>query len=523
MQKQLKTSKSRMKILHSLSFTTRMLLLILVLLIITTITFMLITQYEAEKTIERTISTSIQDMRSLISLYVDNQYRSLVFHRENVLNRYKQKLKDLTDLVLANIRYYHQLAQKKILSEEDAREFALRSIEQFRYGNNDYFFVYNEDNVAISHPDPEIRGKNMTEYQDLKGNYPLKLIRKTILEKGEGYNSFWHIRLEEEKPIEKLTYSTYYEPWGWVIGTGFYIDDLEYEYRENLEEMLSEFRKTFSKIRIGTNGYFFIFNTNHIVLVHPTMEGVDFAEVDVPGMGMEHWYNMERASKNPDDPYIYYWDKPGYENDYSFKKIAYVDYFEPLNWYIVSTFYEDELNEPVKNIFRKELFTALAAILISGILTYFAVKKFTKPIKVLTRHAQHLTKNNFVSDNNKELKALAERSQNECPISQTLLSGWKTSFTHIFKISRKQQQQKKKFRVSCELLMIYRWVCYHTLIQTLESRRTFSWMHYLNLPVRLAVIFMITSSSMMSIYAFLSVMSQIKEFQQHFSWQEAKV
>jgi len=413
MQKQTKRSKSHMRFLHSMSFTTRMLVLILILLIITTITFMLITQYEVERTIRHTINASIKDMRQLISLYVDNQYRSLVFHKENVLNLYKQKLKDLTDIALANVQYFHQLAKKNILSEEDAREFALRSIEQFRYGNNDYFFVYDKDNVAIAHPDPEIRGSNMTEYQDLKSNYPLKLIRETILEKGKGYNSFWYMRLEEEKPIEKLTYSTYYEPWEWIIGTGFYIDDLEKEYKESLDEMLSEFRKTFSKIRIGTNGYFFIFNKNHIVLVHPTMDGMDFTEVDVPGMGMEHWYSLERASKNPDVPHTYYWDKPGHIGNFVFKKIAYVDYFEPLNWYIVSTYYEDELNEPVKNIFRKELFTALAAILISGILTYFLVKKFTRPVKVLTAHARNLIRNNFVSDDDKDLIGLSKRSNDE--------------------------------------------------------------------------------------------------------------
>ncbi len=413
MQKRTKRSNSRRTLFHSMSFATRMLILIFILLVLTTVSFMLVTQFEAKKTIERTINSSLQDMRELISLYVDNQYRSLIFHKENVLNRYKQQLKDLTDIAFANIEYYHSLAEKNILSEDKAKEFALRSIETFRYGNNDYYFVYDKHNVAISHPDPNVRGKNMTDYQDVKGNFAMRMIRETIQKKGSGYNSFWFIRLNEDKPIEKLTYSTYYKPWEWIVGTGFYIDDLEKDYQDKLNEMLSEFRKTFSSIRIGKNGYFFIFNSDHVILVHPTMEGVDFANVDVPGMGIEHWKALVEASKDPSTPYTYLWDKPGHEGQFKYKKVAYVDYFKPLNWYIVSTFYVDELNEPVKAIFRKELFTALAALLIAGLLTYFFVRRFTKPIKILTAHAQHLTSNNFVSDNNKELRALSDRSQDE--------------------------------------------------------------------------------------------------------------
>jgi len=374
---------------------------------------MLLTQYEVEKVMWNTVTASVHDMRKLISLYVDNEYRSLLFHKEYALNRYKEQLKNVTGIVISDIDYYHSLYKEEILSEKDAKAFALESVENFRYGNNDYFYIYDTNLIAISHPDTNIRDTDMTEYQDVKGNYPLKMIKEKVFESGYGFESFWYIRLDESKPVEKLTYNYYFKPWNWIIGTGVYIDDIDKDIESKLAEILGEFRTTFSNIRIGGNGYFFIFNDNHIILVHPTMEGVDFANVHEPGMGIEHWEHLVEASKNPDTPYIYLWDKPGYEGSLKFKKIAYVDFFEPLDWYIVSAFYIDEMKEPSRRIFHRELLIALAALLLAFIVTFFLIHRFTKPVKILTAHAKLLTENNFIIPDSIELDRLTKSSHDE--------------------------------------------------------------------------------------------------------------
>ena len=409
--------------LRSLSFTTKMLLLILVILICTTIAFMLPTQYEVEKIVWNTVTASVHDMRKLISLYVDNEYRSLLFHKEYALNKYKQQLENVIGIVISNIDYYQSLHNNGILSEQDAKAFALKSVENFRYGNNDYFYIYDTNLVAISHPDPNINGKNMSDYQDVKGNYPLRMIKRNLLENSGGFESFWYIRLDEIKPVEKLTYNYYFKPWDWMVGTGVYIDDIDKDIESKLEEILCEFRKTFSKIRIGKNGYFFIFNTNHILLVHPTMEGIDFAEIEDPEMGMEHWMHLVEASKNPNAPYTYFWDKPGHEGDFSYKKIAYVDYFEPLDWYVVSSFYVEEMNSPARRIFHKELFIALASLFIAFIVTFFLIRHFTKPIKILTDHTRQLTENSFGMTDSTELTNLTKSSHDEMGhLAETLIN-----------------------------------------------------------------------------------------------------
>lgn len=443
--------------LHSLSFTTKMLLLILVILICTTVAFMLLTQYEVEKIMWNTITSSVHDMRKLITLYVENEYRSLLFHKEYALNRYKEQLKNVTELVISDIDYYHTQYIKGVFSEQDAKAFALESLENFRYGNNDYFYIYNTDLVAISHPDPKIKGTDMTEYQDVRGNYPLKMIKDNVYKTGSCFESFWYIRLDESKPVEKLSYNYYFKPWNWIVGTGVYIDDIDKDIESKREEILSEFRKTFSKIRIGENGYFFIFNENHIVLVHPTMEGVDFADVDEPGMGIEHWEHLVEASKNPDIPYIYFWDKPGYEGINKFKKIAYVDFFEPLDWYIASAFYIDEMKEPSRRIFQRELLITLAALLIASVVTFFIVHHFTKPVKTLTAHARQLTENNFGITDSTDLLHLTTRSHDEMGhLAETFISMERTLQKYITDLkltTAANEKIRSELRIAHEIQM----------------------------------------------------------------------
>ena len=398
---------------HALSFTTKMLILILVIFICTIIAFVLLTQHEIEKVMWNTVSASVNDMRKLITLYIESEYQDLIFHKEYALNGYKEQLKNVTKIVIANIDHYYSLYKRGILSEEDAKNFALENIENYRYGNNDYFYIYSTDLVAIAHPDQETKGMDMTNYQDEKGNFPLKMIQKTVLEKGKGFDSFWYFHLDEEKPIEKLTYNYLYKPWEWIIGTGVYIDDINKDIESKLSEILGNIRDTFSKIHIDENGYFFMFDSNHIILVHPTMEGMDFVDIDKPGLGIEHWEHLVEVSKMPDKPYTYYWDKPGHEGVYKYKKVSYVDYFEPLDWFIVSTFYIDELEEPARRIFRWSITIGFLALFISCVLTIFLIKRFTKPVKILTEHAKDLIKNDFIPTDSNKLFDLTERSHDE--------------------------------------------------------------------------------------------------------------
>lgn len=86
--------------------------------------------------------------------------------------------------------------------------------------------------------------------------------------------------LTAEQP--KLSYVNLFKPWGWVIGTGMYIDDLEKDMQARLNAILVDLKQTFSKVRHGENGYKFLFNSKKEILIPPLNSAADFLRVHQP-------------------------------------------------------------------------------------------------------------------------------------------------------------------------------------------------------------------------------------------------
>jgi len=395
------------------SFKSKMLFLILGILIITTFIFLIFTQREVERAMLNAARDTARNMLHLVKLNVENEYQSLLYHKEYALVRYKEQLQNVVGIVESHLDSYYEMFEKGILKEAEAQRLALKSVEKFRFGKNDYFYIYDLELHAISHPDPNIRGKDMSNYLDVSGQLILQNIKKILLQNEKGYNSFWHIRLGEIKPVEKLSFNVLYKKWNWIIGTGVYIDDIEADERAKLLKIISDLKQTFSKIKIGETGYFYIFNGEKYMLIHPSLSDQDVTNLKDPVTGLNHVDELIIASKNPEEPFSYVWDKPLFENEFRFKKESFIKHFEPLDWYIASSVYEDEMRLPAKEIIKRQIAISLLILFISILIILILVKRFTKPLNALTVHAKNLASSDFSTTASEGLKQLSESSKDE--------------------------------------------------------------------------------------------------------------
>ncbi|MBO8138289.1 MAG: methyl-accepting chemotaxis protein [Desulfotomaculum sp.] len=162
---------------------------------------------------------------------------------------YREKdisLKEKVDSVISILNYYYDLEQKGILTTLEAQERAKEVIGKIRYDENNYFWIDNTDVVNVLLPQkPEWEGKSRAEVKDSHGKYMVReLVRGAVENKEEGfYLDYWFPKLGEEEPSPKRGYVKLFEPWGWVVGTGVYIDDVE--------KMLAQERKKFFMINIA--------------------------------------------------------------------------------------------------------------------------------------------------------------------------------------------------------------------------------------------------------------------------------
>ena len=105
---------------------------------------------------------------------------------------------------------------------------AIKTVAQMRYSNNGYFWINDKKPVMISHPvKPSLNGKDLSGVKDTNGVYLFKEMVKTVEQKGEGIVKYsWH-KSDKDGVQPKVSYVKEFKPWGWIIGTGTYIDDIE--------------------------------------------------------------------------------------------------------------------------------------------------------------------------------------------------------------------------------------------------------------------------------------------------------
>ncbi len=127
----------------------------------------------------------------------------------------------------AVVARFHDMQQAGQLSEADAKARALEALRAVRYGDNDYIFVSDMAVRSVMHPiKPELDGKDLSNLRDPNGVALFVEFAKTVRERGAGFVSYSWPKPGRVAPVEKLSYVRGFTPWGWIVGSGIYVDDL---------------------------------------------------------------------------------------------------------------------------------------------------------------------------------------------------------------------------------------------------------------------------------------------------------
>ncbi len=120
-----------------------------------------------------------------------------------------------------------KMVQEGGLTEEAAKRQVLDQIRALRYKENDYFWINDTKPVMVMHPfKPELNGKDLADFKDPNGKHLFVEFVKVCKEKGAGFVDYLWPKPGFDKPVPKVSYVKMFEPWGWVIGSGIYVDDV---------------------------------------------------------------------------------------------------------------------------------------------------------------------------------------------------------------------------------------------------------------------------------------------------------
>jgi methyl-accepting chemotaxis protein len=146
--------------------------------------------------------------------------------RHNLLEDRKAKLHDVVLLARQAIDLDHQASKKAGLSDTEAVERGKAILRTLRFGQDDYFYAFNAQGVVQAHPNPKIEGKNLYNAPDSDGVY---FTREQIelAANGGGFVGYRFPRAAGTEPMPKISYAVDFKPYGWTIGGGIYLDDVD--------------------------------------------------------------------------------------------------------------------------------------------------------------------------------------------------------------------------------------------------------------------------------------------------------
>ena len=152
---------------------------------------------------------------------------------ERMIARKKEMIRELVMSAWGILSEFHRLEQETRLTREEAQAQAVSLIRSLRYGPEmkDYFWINDRQPTIVMHPYRlDLEGKNVSELVDPNGKYIFLEFLKVVRENGEGYVDYmWQWKDDPNLVVPKLSFVKGFDPWGWIIGTGIYIEDVHAE------------------------------------------------------------------------------------------------------------------------------------------------------------------------------------------------------------------------------------------------------------------------------------------------------
>ncbi|MBN8451713.1 MAG: methyl-accepting chemotaxis protein [Candidatus Accumulibacter sp.] len=163
---------------------------------------------------------------------------SLKTLRGSMLQDRKDKTQVLVEVAGGVIARFHELARNGTLSDDEARKEAAETLRHMRYAGSEYFFILDTQHRFVMHPlKPELEGRSGAEMRDPNGKALIQeLVRTALASERGGLVEYVFARAGSEKPAPKISYAAQFKPWGWVYGTGIYVDDISAAFRSQAIE-----------------------------------------------------------------------------------------------------------------------------------------------------------------------------------------------------------------------------------------------------------------------------------------------
>jgi methyl-accepting chemotaxis protein len=164
----------------------------------------------------------------------------LLGEKKQLLADREIKIRNLVEVAQATISGYEKQAKEGKLSVEEAKRLAIEAVRGMRYDKVEYFWINDLKAVIVMHPiKPELDGKDLSDFKDKNGKLIFVEFAKIAKEQGGGFVDYVWPKPGSDAAVPKISYVMGVEGWGWVVGSGIYVDDVDALFRQNAMKLLA--------------------------------------------------------------------------------------------------------------------------------------------------------------------------------------------------------------------------------------------------------------------------------------------
>jgi len=147
--------------------------------------------------------------------------------RDVVATQKEGQTKAVVDVATGVVAGYGERAKAGTMTQDQAKAAALEALRGLRYHGSDYFWVQDLDGRVLMHPtNAKLVGLPPSETRDPTGRSIFIEFGQAARE-GGGFVSYQWPKPGSDSPQPKISYVAAYQPWGWAIGSGIYVDDVD--------------------------------------------------------------------------------------------------------------------------------------------------------------------------------------------------------------------------------------------------------------------------------------------------------
>lgn len=176
---------------------------------------------------------------AILTLILQGAYMLRQIHTDLYAGK-SEKTEHVVQSAAGILKHFHDLESAGSLSREEAQKQAMEVVRGLRYDGQEYFWINDQTPVMLMHPmNAKLEGQNLSGFKDPDGKALFNEMVAITRSQGAGQVDYRWPKPGATDPVPKISYVELFQPWGWIIGSGVYVDDVQVEFRAQAVKAMS--------------------------------------------------------------------------------------------------------------------------------------------------------------------------------------------------------------------------------------------------------------------------------------------